>query len=149
LVVHAGVRHPHLQAEPVWKTHSLLNSHTLSHVKVMLECDVAVCRLGREVTMWPPAWNVQRLSSLLLASVLQSRQAGRSSNLLSLLGADGRKRFIDGSGRVCFRFQRLGHWATDEICPKFGKGDEEENEWDLAMNYCRFVMIFICCVWLE
>ena len=44
------MRHPHLQAGPVWKTPSLLNSHMLSQVKVMLECDVVAYRLGREVT---------------------------------------------------------------------------------------------------
>ena len=69
------------------------------------------------------------LSSLLLANMLQNQQAGGSSNLLSLLGggkkAPAKKRFIDKSEHQCFKCQQMGHWATDEICPKFKKRDEE------------------------
>ena len=71
------------------------------------------------------------LGSLLLANVLQSQQAGGSagSNLLALLGAGkklpAKRRTIDKSEHLCFRCQQVGHWATDEVCPKYKKKDEE------------------------
>ena len=72
------------------------------------------------------------LGSLLLANVLQSQQAGgsASSNHLALLGGGkkvpAKRRPIDKSEHLCFRCQQVGHWATDEICPKYKKKDEEE-----------------------
>ena len=74
--------------------------------------------------------SAQDLGSLLLANVLQNQQGGSSAALLSLLGgkkaAPRRKSFIVKSGHHCFRCQGMGHWATDEICPKYRKPDEEE-----------------------
>ena len=79
-----------------------------------------------------PVVQAPDLGSLLLANVLQSQQAGGSagSNLLALLGAGKKtqvkRRTIDKSEHLCFRCQQVGHWATDEICPKYKKKDEEE-----------------------
>ena len=77
-----------------------------------------------------PSGSAPDLSYLLLANVLQNQQGGGSTALLSLLGgkkaAPRRKSFIDKSGHYCFRCQGMGHWSTDEICPKYRKQDEEE-----------------------
>ena len=79
-----------------------------------------------------PGVQAPDLGSLMLANVLQSQQAGGSagSNLLALLGAGkkapAKRRPIDKSEHLCFRCQQVGHWATDEICPKYKKKDEEE-----------------------
>ena len=83
-----------------------------------------------------PVVQAPDLSSLLLANMLQNQnqtqQPGGSSNLLALLGAGkkfpAKKRIIDKSEHLCFRCQQIGHWATDEICPKFKK-KEDEGKW--------------------
>ena len=79
-----------------------------------------------------PVVQAPDLSSLLLANMLQNQTqqpGGSSSNLLALLGAGkktpAKKRFIDKSEHLCFKCQQIGHWATDETCPKFKKKEDE------------------------
>jgi hypothetical protein len=72
----------------------------------MLECNIAICKLGPGETIW----------------MTPSAQHGACS------------RWVLFCRPTCFRtskqeedlsWEQLGYWATDEICPKFEKKDEE------------------------
>jgi hypothetical protein len=141
--------------ETVWKTPSLpafaADAVLNSHVEVVLECDIATCKLGPGETIWMTPSMEHAAAESPFAGQHASEQASRRIVKSPLSWEQARKprrrRGSLTSRSTCA--SGASSWGTGPLTrsfPSLRKRTKKANEWALAMNYCKFIMIFIFCV---